>query len=401
LLVDIGGGSVELTVADSKRIHFCTSQKLGFLRLQNRFVSNDPIGERNKKMLQEHIDDTLADSLSVIRKLQPELFIATSGTATTLLRIVQKRQSGSEKKDLVTMDQLSSVLKTVLKSDLTERASELDLDVSRAMYFPAALLCMASILQGTGAEQFAVSPHSLREGLVYDFIEKSKPELRRKSDEPGDLGSHAVLKLALRCGYPEEHSHQVARIADQIFQQTRDLHGFGENEARTLRHASLLHDIGYHISYNKHHKHGAYLVMNGELSGFTPEEKETLAHLVRYHRGSKPKPSHESFAALPKKLQQLIKHLSAILRIADSLDRSHAQLAEKIECSRDGSTIEFRVLFNSFAPDIYLDLYSAKQRSRYFEKLFGIETRFVNLGVQPAKTKPRAAALVSARNIAS
>jgi exopolyphosphatase/guanosine-5'-triphosphate,3'-diphosphate pyrophosphatase len=130
--------------------------------------------------------------------------------------------------------------------------------------------------------------------------------------------------------------------------------------------------------------------MNGELSGCSPEERQILAHVVRYHRGAKPRSSHDSFAALPPESQQIVKSLAAILRIADSLDRSHSQLVEKIECVRDGNTVEFRVLFKAYAPDMYLDLDSAKRRGRYFEKLFGFDTRFANLGIQPAKAGSQA-----------
>lgn len=380
LLIDIGGGSVELTVADSSKIYFCTSQKLGFLRLHSRFVSSDPMTERDRRSLNDHLKSTLSSPLAAIRKFRPELIVATSGMATTLQRMVQRRQSGPDNSLAVTRDQMSSVLDIALKTEMAQRAGKLDLDVSRAEYFPTALLSLKAILDGVGAEQFIVSPYSLREGLVYDFIEQNKPGSRRKDNGSGDLGYQAVLNLASRCGYPEEHSHQVVRIAGEIFQQTKDLHGMGDSEARLLKCAGILHDIGYHISYNKHHKHGSYLIMNCELSGFTPEERQILAQLVRYHRGAKPKLSHEPFSALPKKSQKRIKYLSAILRIGDSLDRSHSQSTGEIRCFRDGSTVEFRVLSNMHSPDLDLDLQSAKRRSRYFEKLFGVDTRFEAIG---------------------
>jgi exopolyphosphatase/guanosine-5'-triphosphate,3'-diphosphate pyrophosphatase len=378
LLVDIGGGSVEITVADSTKIHFTTSQKLGFLRLHNRCVSSDPMDAHDRRSLNDLLISSLSTPLAAVRKYRPEMIVATSGMATTLLRIVQRQQPALEKSTIVAKDQLLSVLEIALKAKLSQRVNKLDMDVSRAEYFPIALLCLDAILKGVGAEEFIVSPDSLREGLVYDFIAQNNKVLSKgKEESSGGPGYAAVLDLASRCAYPREHSHKVAHIADQIFQQTRDLHGLGEDDARLLKHASILHDIGYHISYNKHHKHGAYLIMNCELSAFMPEEREMLAQLVRYHRGAKPKPSHEAFAALPKKSQKKIKYLSAILRIADSLDRSHSQLADEVKCVREGGVFEFRVLSASRPSDAGLDLQSAKCRARYFEKLFGLETRFV------------------------
>jgi len=384
LLIDIGGGSVELTVADAGKTYFTTSQKLGFLRLHSRCVSSDPMNERDKQSLTDLLKSTLSDSLATICKYRPELIVTTSGMATTLQRIVHRRQPDFENSSTVTKGQMGSILDLALKMNSAQRANELGMDVSRADYFPTALLCLNAILEGVNAEEFMVSSYSLREGLIYDFIAQNGARSKGKENGPGDPDDEAVLDLASRCGYPQEHSHKVAQIAVQIFCQTKDLHGLGEKEARLLKHAGLLHDIGYHISYNKHHKHGAYLIMNCELSGFMPEERQMLAQLVRYHRGAKPKLSHESFAVLSKKAQKKIQYLSAILRIADSLDRSHSQLAEEIRCSHKGNRVEFQILTGPRFADLGVNLQSAKRKARYFEKLFGVDTTFVSVEAEPS-----------------
>ena len=342
------------------------------------------MSERKRQPLNDFLKSTLSNSLAAIGQYRPELIVATSGMATTLQQIVQRGQTMPEKSTTVTRDQMLAVLETALKTKCLQRANKLDMDVSRSEYFPTALLCLDAVLEGMGADELIVCPYSLREGLVYDFIaHNNRAFFSRKKDSTGDLSWQAVLDLASRCAYPREHSHKVAHIAEQIFHQTKELHGLEERDARLLKHASILHDIGYHISYNKHHKHGAYLIMNCELSGFIPEERGMLAQLVRYHRGAKPKASHEPFAALPKKSQKKIRYLSAILRIADSLDRSHSQLTNEVRCFRDGNVVEFRVLTATRTFDADLDLQSAKRKSRYFEKLFGLDTRFVTIEPEP------------------
>src|SRR5438093_1365894 len=100
-------------------------------------------------------------------------------------------------------------------------------------------------------------PVALREGLLCDFLARTKP-LPLAPRRDGDLRLRAVIDLAGRCDYPIDHSHQVARIAGQIFRQTKEMHGLDENEERLLEYASILHDIGYHIGYSKHHKHAYY-----------------------------------------------------------------------------------------------------------------------------------------------
>jgi exopolyphosphatase/guanosine-5'-triphosphate,3'-diphosphate pyrophosphatase len=156
---------------------------------------------------------------------------------------VQRRQPGSESNVVVKDDQMFSVMKVAFKTELAERAAALDLDLSCAEYFSIALLCLKEILVGVGSSEFMVSPYSLREGLVYEFIEKNKLEVNRGGNHTGGPGYQAVLNLASGCGYPEAHSNQVARMADQIFPQIKDLHGLGGYEARLLELASILHDI--------------------------------------------------------------------------------------------------------------------------------------------------------------
>jgi exopolyphosphatase/guanosine-5'-triphosphate,3'-diphosphate pyrophosphatase len=378
LLIDIGGGSVELTVADSRKILFCTSQKPGFLRLHASFVSGDPMSKREERSLKDFLASSLSAPLAAICRYRPELVIATSGMATTLLRVAQRQEPGAPRSMTVKKDLLVSISENSRKMKSLDRAKRLNMDLVRSEYFPTALLCLNTILEGVGARKFLVSPYSLREGLVYDFLSRNKIQPPPQEQAyPRDMRYDAVLDLAARCGYPREHSHRVALLGDQIFRQTKELHGLGENEARLLRNASILHDIGYHIAHNKHHKHGSYLVMNGELRGFTAAEREMVAQLVRYHRGAKPKPSHPPFAALPAKSRETIKYLSAILRIADSLDRSHSQLIEGVRCARNGDTVQFQLFTASRFPNLDLDLYSAKRNARYFEKVFGFSASFV------------------------
>jgi exopolyphosphatase/guanosine-5'-triphosphate,3'-diphosphate pyrophosphatase len=378
LLIDIGGGSIELTVADSAKIHYCTSQKLGFLRIHGRFAFSDPMTKRQELSIRKLSKADLSSFLVEVRQYRPQLVIATSGMATTLLKIATCQSSRPQESMFVGKDQVTSILKAAVDMEPLERAKTFDMDLHRAEYFPTALLCFKTILDGVDAEEFIVSSVSLREGLVYDFLARKKPQIpKRKPADSQDLHFDSVLDLAARCGYPQEHSRHVAQLADQIFHQTMALHGLGKQEARLLNYASILHDIGYHIAYNRHHKHGYYLVMNGELHGFAPEEREMIAQLVRYHRGAKPKKSHAAFAALPRKSRQIIKVLSAILRIADSLDRSHALLTDRVQCVVEKDTVQFRVSTGARLSDLDLDLNSAKRKARCFEKVFGFNTSFV------------------------
>jgi exopolyphosphatase/guanosine-5'-triphosphate,3'-diphosphate pyrophosphatase len=313
LIVDLGGGSVELTVGDAGRIYHSSSQKLGFLRLHGRFVSSDPVTKREERLLATFMKESLAAPLSLIRKQHVGRVIVTSGSATTLLRVAQQRRGERNGTDYpsttVGRHEIRALLAEMIRLPAMECAKRFDLDPLRAEYFPVALLCLDSVLEGVGTKEITVCPIALREGLIYDFLAKTKPHafVQRSTH---DLRQVAVVDLATRCRYPAEHSHKVALLAGQIFKQTAHLHGLGEAEAKLLQYACILHDIGYHIGYSRHHKHGYYLVMSCDLHGFAHDERNLLAQLVRYHRRAVPKTSHPEFASLPPAKRRIVRYLA-------------------------------------------------------------------------------------------
>jgi exopolyphosphatase / guanosine-5'-triphosphate,3'-diphosphate pyrophosphatase len=379
LIVDIGGGSVELIVGDAHKMYSAESQKLGFLRLHGRFVAHDPISKHEERLMTEFLGNSLEIPLLEIARQKPESVIATSGSATTLLRIVQQRRGSTNGASLpsskISSSEISAILGEMGQISSAERTKKFDLDPLRSDYFPAALFCLDAVLKGVGAKEVTICQVALREGLIYDMLANAKPH---KSIEtaPLDMRRQAVIDLATRCDYPSEHSHKVSLLAGQIFKQTAHLHKLGETEGRLLQYAGILHDIGYHIGYAKHHKHGYYLVMNSDLRGFTLEERILLALLVRYHRRATPKDSHPEFASIPKQSRRVIECLSSLLRIADGLDQSHFSYVNEVQCRPSRKGIRFTLITDAKHPNIELDLWTAKRHARYFEKLFGVETIF-------------------------
>src|SRR5262249_27045564 len=140
-----------------------------------------------------------------------------------------------------------------------------------------------------------------------------------------DVRRRSVIELAERCNWIPDHAQQVARLAMMLFDETRAVHGLTDREREWLEYAALLHDIGVHISYERHHKHSYYLIKNGDLRGFEPEEVEAIALIARYHRQATPKRKHDGFGTFNRRRRRAIRTLAAILRLAESLDRSHSQ----------------------------------------------------------------------------
>ena len=191
-------------------------------------------------------------------------------------------------------------------------------------------MLLDTILRRLGADELTLCDLALREGLILDYTRRNRRHIATIERFP-DIRRRSVEELGERCHYWSEHARQVARLAIELFDQTQGLHGLATREREWLKFGALLHDVGVHISYKSHHKHSHYLICNGDLRGFEPQEIEVIALVARYHRQATPKKSHDGFGALPAPLRKTVRVLAACVRLAEGLDRSHAQVVEALE----------------------------------------------------------------------
>src|SRR5437762_8299425 len=220
--------------------------------------------------------------------------------------------------------QIRRVRKEVVALDIERRLRLPGLEPRRADLAVAGAILLDELLRRLGAAEITLCDLSLREGLVLDYISRHRKEIAQADRYP-DVRRRSVFELAERCNYWPEHSQHVARLAVTLFDQTRAIHGLTDREREWLEYAAILHDVGVHISYERHHKHSHYLIKNGDLRGFDPEEIDIIALVARYHRQATPKRSHDEFGQLRRRTRTTVRTLAAILRLAEGLDRSHGQ----------------------------------------------------------------------------
>lgn len=176
--------------------------------------------------------------------------------------------------------------------------------------------------------------------------------------------------LARRYHYPNVHSPHTAKLAVSLVDQTQPIHGMGEAEREWLEYAALLHDIGHHIQENQHHKHTYYLMTHGGLPGFSSEEIGIMANVARYHRRGLPNADHRSFNLLNVEQRKTVLRLSAILRIADGLDRTHFSVVKAVKVDL-GTSLRLHVVFR-YDPE--LELWTTERRKKLFEKSFVVRS---------------------------
>jgi exopolyphosphatase/guanosine-5'-triphosphate,3'-diphosphate pyrophosphatase len=345
VVIDIGGGSVEITLGPARDIELARSFKVGVIRLTERFVRSDPLTGRDERRLVRFLDEQIGAHVDQIVSRGYQRVIGTSGTILSLGAVALAADAHSVedvRNQRVSAKVLHRIRKRLVASDLQERLAIPGLDPRRADLAVAGSVLLDTILRRLGAEELTLCDLALREGLIIDYTRRNRRHIATIDRYP-DIRRRSVEELGERCHYWSEHARQVARLALALFDQTQTLHGLGSREREWLEFGALLHDVGVHISYKSHHKHSFYLIRHGDLRGFEPQETEVVALIARYHRQATPKKSHEGFGTLDSSLRKSVRLLSACVRLAEGLDRSHAQLVDTLEVIDRGDDLLLRI----------------------------------------------------------
>lgn len=375
VVIDIGGGSVEITCGTGAEPDLARSFKVGVIRLSERFVRSDPLDARDERRLVKYIERQVGDHLREIRARGFERVIGTSGTMTSLGALalgLQGQEVGDIRNLRVPAKYLHRLRKRLVSLDLQERLTLDGLDPRRADLAPAGIVLVDTLLRALDAEAVILSDFALREGLVLDYIRRNRRHIATIERYP-DPRRRSVMELGDRLHHWTPHAKHVAHLSLQLFDATRDLHGLGDREREWLEYGALLHDIGMHISYKAHHRHSYYLVRNGELRGMDPDEIEIVALVARYHRRGRPRRTHEGFARLPRPARRAVRVLAACVRLAEGLDRSHNQVIRDLEAqTADGEC----VLRLHATGDAELEVWAGLRQARPFGKAIGRTVRF-------------------------
>jgi len=386
VVVDIGGGSVEVTLGTATQLTMGRSFKLGVIRITERFVKSDPLSRHDHRRLVKQLNREMGGYLDQIAARGFDRVIGTSGTILSL-GTMAAWDGGSRADDVrnrrVAAKALHKLRKRLLEATIEERLQLPGMDPRRADLSVAGSVLFDTIVRRLGADEFTLCDLALREGLVLDYIHRNSARIRKVERYP-DVRRRSVVELGERCGYWSEHAQQVAKLALSIFDQTRSVHGLADREREWLEYGSLLHDVGVHISYERHHRHSYYLIKNGDLRGFDPREIEVIALIARYHRQATPKKSHEGYGDLSGSLRKTVRALSAMVRLAEGLDRSHSQALAGLDLYPRGDDYLARLRTSG---DAELELWAAHRHVTPLEELLEKPIRF-EVAVGDYKERP-------------
>ena len=376
VVIDIGGGSIEVTLGTASHLTHARSFKLGVIRLTERFVRTDPLAERDERRMVKHINKEIGEYLDTIAERRFDRVIGTSGTILSLGALALS-EDGEVREDAlrnrrVPAKAIRRLRNRLSGADLEARLNMDGIDPRRADIAVAGSVLLDCVLRRLGAADITLCDLALREGLVLDYIHR-KPETIRKIERYPDVRRRSVIELGERSGYNAAHARHVSQLALSIFDQTRAVHKLRDREREWLEYGALLHDAGVHISYERHHRHSYYLIKNGELRGFDPQEIEIIALIARYHRQATPKRSHDGYGLLNGDLRRTVRALAAMLRLAEGLDRSHAQIVTALDVVPKGDAYLIRLRTSA---DAELELWAAHRHGEPLEQILDRALRF-------------------------
>ncbi|HTL49196.1 MAG TPA: Ppx/GppA phosphatase family protein [Steroidobacteraceae bacterium] len=385
VVIDIGGGSVEVTVGN-ERPQLARSFKTGVIRMTERFVKTDPLAERDERKLVRFLQSEISSFAKQVVQAGFERVIGTSGTILSLGTMAAYEMDGAEPDELrnrrIPSKQIRKLREKLTSLSLAERLRIPGMEPRRGDLAVAGSVILDTILRELDAEDITLCDLALREGLVLDYIHQHRTEIARADRYP-DVRRRSVVELGERCNYFAQHAAQVSRLAVSMFDQTRGVHGLKDREREWLEYAALLHDVGVHISYDKHHRHSYYLIKHGDLRGFDPQEIEVIGLIARYHRRASPKKGHPGYGELPSDLRKAVKVLSSIVRLAEGLDRSHVQVLDSITLANRGDDYLMQLRTNG---DAELELWAAGRHVEPLEDTLGKPVRF-EVAPAPARAK--------------
>lgn len=374
LFIDIGGGSTELIVGDGRRYEYLDSIKAGAIRLSMLLPCDpaDPVSTTSYLMLQDYVRNKSIRSFQLIRKMGLKNAYGSSGTAQNLAEICCRTLYGGdpEKRETLRLEDLRQVAARLCALPLKERTLVPGINPSRADIIIGGAAILEAVLTDLGFPVIQVSNRELRDGLLVDYLSRID---RNAVEEESSVRQTSVLQLGRRSDFDEEHSRTVARLGLELFDSARELgiHGQGPWERELFFYAALLHDVGRYLSYSSHHANSAWFIRHADLLGFSQEELSIMAATAYFHRKELPGDTFPGFLSLDEAGRNTVRGQFFFLRMAESLDRSHAGLVESarfLNGKREGFVLEV-----CSSKDCQLELWGIEKHCGTFGKVYGRE----------------------------
>lgn len=363
MIVNIGSGGVEVSVYQNGKLKFTEYIKIGSLRLHE--ILND-LQEKTLNysgVMKEYVDSKIYTIRNYVESMEIKNFIGLGGGLKTILKPHFHNEN-----NFVSREELMEIYNKICEMS-SEKLSDLyDISTNEGkLLLPSAIL-IESFLQMTAANGIYFPKVSLRHGMLIDMINRKFNSKEKKVFDADIISS--VWYIGEKYGIDKEHSKNVEKLADSIFDQTVKIHKFGEKEKMILQISSILHDVGKYININERGIHCYNIIHHEEILGFSDKDLNIVANVARYHGEDIPSFGHESYKALNYKDKLVVSKLAAILKLAEALNITHSNKIHDIKIKVDDRYAYF--ILDTFA-DCTLETWNFEMHSEFFEEVMGVK----------------------------
>jgi len=372
LLVDLGGGSCELTISSQGHIRDTVSLPLGAVRLTNEFLQHDPPRKAELLRLRGFVEREIGRIADRITRARPKAVIATSGTAASLAAVCHGLyKTKGPRVTTVSRLQMRRIAKMLARLPLEQRVKLPGVGPRRAEIVIAGAVVYSELLERCQLAGFRYSPLGLRDGLLaqmaaeYDHSTRSGKHIQ---SERWDSIRAAVAHYRVDMN----HALQVREAATHLFKALKSVHRLPPEYAEWLSAAAMLYEVGDYVNRNGRHRHAYYIVAHSEILGYTPEQRRIIASIARYLGKSRPLPGDAAMKALPPPDRERVRKACLLLRLARALNlgRGGAVRGTRVRVGRGSVNL---VLEGKPRASADLELWAVEKERSYFLEVFGWE----------------------------
>ena len=365
LVADIGGGSLELIGAVDGLVELTLSLPLGAVRLTETHLLGRRDARREVTTLRTQVRRQLKKAFRG-REWTAATMIGSGGTFTTLGRMATARRGLPVPETVhgvaVATAEVETLLEWLTAKTPEQRRAVAGLNPQRADIILAGLAVTAELLALVDARTVTVSAFGLREGLLLEMVSGDAPVA---APDPLRL----MREFVERCQGDRRHVEHVRVLARQLFDQLAGPLGSQPDEWPLLEAASLLHDVGQLVSYRKHHRHSFQLITHADRLDLSARDRALVALASRYHRKKGPSRKHPEFMALGLEDQAIVRRISAVLRVADGLDRGHTSNVDQVTATLGPDELVIEVAPRVAGADLSLECWGAERKSDVLAKV--------------------------------
>jgi exopolyphosphatase/guanosine-5'-triphosphate,3'-diphosphate pyrophosphatase len=366
-IADLGGGSLEVSVLQDHTVLQTAQLPVGTVRLMTTLNLHGGLRAAQAEQVRRYLRALLESKLSSRPNLADGLTVALGGNAETLANVAPgPRHHGIPTLEL---SLLRERLPELLPMDIRDRMKAYGVRRDRADVMGIAAVIFVTLGRYLNVRTLAVPAVGVREGVIHEIARQafSRKEPHRYTATARQLLAGA-RSFSRRLERDQRHAEHVRELSLQLFDQLQPVHHLPDDARVVLEAAALLHDVGHSVSHKGHHKHGEYLVMNGDIAGLDGRERALAAAVVRYHnRKAEPAGHHISYAALNNSDRRLARRLASLVRIAEGLDHSHRERIGRIRAAFQRGAVGLQLEARGDASE---DIRDANRSSELFEKEF-------------------------------